>query len=165
MKSKQWVTVLTCAPIRPWCLKNVERLPSKYETNVSSWVTTKLLEDYLTQLDRKLGAYSHRNLLFVDECAAHSQNMTFLSNVRVVFLPSYCISQLQPLGLRIIHACKFCYRKQFIWNTVVITCGKETAARCCINSQSLKIGNTHYNQNGFLKCGFSIGHISSNETQ
>jgi hypothetical protein len=71
IKSKQWVTVLLVSntdgsaklpPLvtgkyeSPCCLKNVERQPTKYEANTNPWLTTKIFEDYLTQLDRKVAA-------------------------------------------------------------------------------------------------------------
>jgi hypothetical protein len=38
------------------------RLPTKYETNTNSWMNTKVSEDYLTQLDSKLGTKNCKNL-------------------------------------------------------------------------------------------------------
>jgi hypothetical protein len=40
----------------PHCFKNVRRLPTKYEANINSWITTKIFLNYLTQRDIKLGA-------------------------------------------------------------------------------------------------------------
>jgi hypothetical protein len=74
-------------------------------------MTIKISEDFLTQLDRKLAAKSSKILLFIDQCAAHPKNTTFLNTNKVVFLPANCTSQLQPLDLGIIHASKCHYRK------------------------------------------------------
>jgi hypothetical protein len=105
IKSKQWVTVLlTCnsdgsdelPPLVigkykiPRCFKNVKRLPTTYEANMNSWMTTKIFKDYLTQLDRKLGAKNHKILLFIDQCAAYPKNTTSLSNIKVIFLLANC---------------------------------------------------------------------------
>jgi hypothetical protein len=95
-KSKQQVAVLlTCnancsdklPPLvtgkykRPHCFKNVKRLPTKYEANINFWMTTKVFEYYFTQLDRKLDAKNCKILLFIDQCATHLKNTTFLSNI------------------------------------------------------------------------------------
>jgi hypothetical protein len=85
----------------PHSLKNVKRLPIKYETNTNSWMTTNISEDCLTQLDRKMGAKYHKIFLFIDHCIAHPKNTTFLSNIKVAFQPANCTSQLQPLDFGI----------------------------------------------------------------
>jgi hypothetical protein len=101
--------------LSPHCFKNVKRLPTKYEANTNSCMTTELFktrvfERCLTQLDRKLVAKNHRILLFIYHCATHPQNTTFLNNVKVLFLPANCTCQLQPLDLGTIHAFKCHYR-------------------------------------------------------
>jgi hypothetical protein len=88
----------------PCCFKNVKTLPTKYEGHTNSGMTTKISEDHLTQPDRKLGAENRKILLSVDQCAAYPKNTTFLSNIKVVFLPANCTSQLQPLELEVIHS-------------------------------------------------------------
>jgi hypothetical protein len=40
----------------PQCFKNVKRLPTKFEANTNSWMNNKIFEDYVIQVDRKLGA-------------------------------------------------------------------------------------------------------------
>jgi hypothetical protein len=45
-------------------------------------MTTKIFEDYLTQLDRKLGARNRKILLFIDQCAAHPKNTTFVNLIK-----------------------------------------------------------------------------------
>jgi hypothetical protein len=77
----------------PRYFKDVRRLPTKYEANTDSWMTTKISEDYLTQLDRKLDAENCEILLFIDQCVAHPKN-TFLSNIKVVFLTAICTYSL-----------------------------------------------------------------------
>jgi hypothetical protein len=73
------------------------RMRTKYEANINSWMITRILEGLLTQVYRKLGAKSHKILLFIDHFAAHSKNITFLSNIIVAFLAANFTSQLQPL--------------------------------------------------------------------
>jgi hypothetical protein len=39
-----------------WVLKNVKIFPTKYDGSTNSCITTTILEDYITQIDRKVGA-------------------------------------------------------------------------------------------------------------
>jgi hypothetical protein len=43
--------------------KIVKRLPTKYETNTNSQMTTKIFEDYLMKLDRELGAKNRKSCI------------------------------------------------------------------------------------------------------
>jgi hypothetical protein len=68
-------------------------VPTKYEANTNSWMTTKIFEDYL-KLDRKLGAKIRKIKLFIGYCVAHLKSTTVLSNINIVFPPANCTSQL-----------------------------------------------------------------------
>jgi hypothetical protein len=117
-RSKQQVTVLLACNgdgsdklslvIRkykgPCCFKNDKGLLAKYEANINSWMTIKLSEDYLTQLDSNMGPKNRKTFLFIDHCAAHLRNTIFLCNIIVVFLPAKCTSQPQPLDFEVMHA-------------------------------------------------------------
>jgi hypothetical protein len=76
-KSKQQLTVLLASSAdgsdilpslvngkyrSPRCFKNVKRMPTKYEANIYSWMTTTVYKDLLIQLDRKLGARNRKIL-------------------------------------------------------------------------------------------------------
>jgi hypothetical protein len=84
--------------------KNVKILPTTYDGNTNSCITTMLVEDYLVQVDRKMGANSPA----FNWCAAHL-NTPFLKNIKVAFFPANCTHQLQLLDLGIIHAFKCSY--------------------------------------------------------
>jgi hypothetical protein len=45
---------------------------------------TKIFEDYLAFLDRKLNTRIRKSLLLIDQCAAHPKNIIFL-NIKIVF--------------------------------------------------------------------------------
>jgi hypothetical protein len=62
-------------------------------------------------------------MLFIDHCAAHLRNTTLLCNIKAVFLPAKCMSQLQPLDMGAMHAFKCHYRKQLIQKTAAMTDG------------------------------------------
>jgi hypothetical protein len=50
------------------------------------------------------GGAKHTNYSFVDNCAPHSKDTSFLRNVKVVRYLVNCTSTLQPLDLGIIHS-------------------------------------------------------------
>jgi hypothetical protein len=93
-------------------------------------MTTKVFEVYRTQLDRKLDAKNSNILLFINHCGSQSNNTIFLNNIKVVFLPVDCTSQLQPSDFGIIPTFKFHYRR----NINLEDCSHNrwgTAPRCC----------------------------------
>jgi len=70
---------------------------------------------FITPFFRRANEGAKRQIiLFVDNCAAHSEDTTFLRNVKVVRYPANCTSTLQPLDLGIIHSVKAYYRKRLV---------------------------------------------------
>lgn len=139
--SKQRVTVLLCAnsdgseklpPLtigkfaKPRCFKNVVTYPTKYTSNKKSWITTKVFESWLRNIDAKMGAAARKILLLVDRCAAHPQLTPYLRNVTVEFFPANCTSELQPLDLGVIHNFKLHYRKMLVQHAIrCVNVGKK----------------------------------------
>jgi hypothetical protein len=90
------------------------------------------------------------------ECAAHLKNTTFFSNIRVLFLPANSNTQPQHSYLGIIYAFKCHYRKQLILKTAatidkgllqdVTKMQLDVLSAMHLNSRTLEIDNTHYNQ-------------------
>jgi hypothetical protein len=82
----------------PRCFKNVRQLPTKYVANRKAWVTQVIFTDYLRALDAKISSQSRKILLFLDQCAAHPQDTSYLKNVKWCFFPQTapnCIQSLQ----------------------------------------------------------------------
>jgi hypothetical protein len=102
----------------PHCFTNVRQLPTKYVANRKSWVTQAIFTDCLRALDAKMSSQNRKILLFLDQCAAHPQDTSFLKNVKVVFFPPNCTSILQPLDQGIIRSFKYHYRKQLVRKTI-----------------------------------------------
>lgn len=98
----------------PRCFKNLrkEYLPVTWKHNKKAWMTTKIMEDWLLQLNRKMAIQKRHILLFLDNASSHP-NLK-LSNVKLVFLPPNTTSSTQPLDQGIIHAIKVHYRKQVV---------------------------------------------------
>jgi hypothetical protein len=65
------------------CFKDIEKLPTKYDANTNSANFSMTIEDYCVQLGWKVGAQTQQILLFTDQCAAHSKNTTFLTDIKV----------------------------------------------------------------------------------
>ena len=73
-----------------------------------------------------LEAQNRQIILFVDNCAAHPKDTSFLRNVKVVRYPANCTSMLQPLDLGIIHSLKAYYRKRLVQTSLcLMESGKE----------------------------------------
>jgi hypothetical protein len=68
----------------PCCFKNVRQLPTKYVANRKAWVTQAIFIDYFRALDAKMSSQNRKILLFLDQCAAHPQDTSYLKNVKVV---------------------------------------------------------------------------------
>jgi hypothetical protein len=119
-----------------------------------------------------MGAKSRKCLLFINHCAAHQKNTSFLSNIKVIFLPAKCTSQLQPLDLGIIHAFKCHYRKQLIQRTVALINGGllQQATQMKLDmlfavhfiAEAWRLITPTAFENYFVNCCFSVDHVSSN---
>jgi hypothetical protein len=92
--------------------KNIKKLPVVYHANKEAWMTADTT--FLRSLDAPMGAEGRKILLFVDNCATHPQDMTFLRNVKVVQYLANCTSMLQPLDLGIIKSFKQLHRKHLV---------------------------------------------------
>ena len=83
-------------------------------------MTTEIFCSFLHSLDVQMGAQNRQIILFVDNCAAHPKDTSFLRNVKVVWYPANCTSTLQPLDLGIIHSLKACYRKRLVQTSICL---------------------------------------------
>jgi hypothetical protein len=98
-------TVIGKSP-KPRCFKDIKKLHSKYHANNKAWMTTDFFL-FMFSLDASMGAQSRNILLFVDNCAAHPNDTSFVRNVKVIRYPTNCTSVLQPLDLGVIK----CYKQ------------------------------------------------------
>ena len=67
------------------CFKNVKKLPTKYHANGKAWMTTEIFCSFLHSLEAQMGVQNRKIILFVDNCAAHTKDTSFLRNVKVVW--------------------------------------------------------------------------------
>jgi hypothetical protein len=98
--AKENVTVLLCVSsdgsdkqmqnmvgklLKSHCIKNIKTVPVKYCANKKAWKTVTIFTEFLRALDASMGLQGRNSLLFMDNCAIHSQDVLFLRNVRVVY--------------------------------------------------------------------------------
>eukprot|EP00477_Mikrocytos_mackini_P001395 GAHX01001498.1.p1 GENE.GAHX01001498.1~~GAHX01001498.1.p1 ORF type:complete len:559 (-),score=75.29 GAHX01001498.1:51-1727(-) len=86
---------------KPRCFAKNQKLPCVYKNNDHAWCTTSLFNDYVYQFNEIMRKQSRYVLLFLDNCSAHSKDLTF-SNVKLQFFPPNTTSILQPLDRGII---------------------------------------------------------------
>jgi hypothetical protein len=95
--------------------------------NNKPWMTTDIFSSFLRSLDTSMGAQNRNNLLFVDNCAAHPKDTSFVRKVKVIRYPANCTSVLQPLDLGVIKCYKQLYRKCLVLTAVcLMDAGKYT---------------------------------------
>ena len=81
---------------------------------------------FLHSLEARMGVQNRQIILFVDNCAAHPKDTSFLRNVKVVWYLANCTSTLQPLDLGIIHSLKSYYGKRLVQTSIcLMESGKE----------------------------------------
>jgi hypothetical protein len=126
---KQVPIVIGKSP-KPWCFKNIKKLPSKHHVNNKAWMNTDIFSSFLRSLDASTGAQNRNILLFVDNSAAHQKYTSFLRNVKVIRYPANCTSVPQPLDLGVIKCYKQLYRKRLVQTAVcLMDAGKDMKRR------------------------------------
>jgi hypothetical protein len=135
-------------------------------------MTTKLLEYYLTQLVRQVGAKNFKILLF-SVCYSSEEHYIF-SNIKVLFIPANCITQPQSLDLGIIHAFKCHCGKQLVSKTAAMIDGSlfKDAAQMKLDvlsamhliAEPWRWITPSTTKNCSVKCDVLIDHVSSNDS-
>ena len=94
------------------CFKKIETrsLPVKYHYNKKAWMTSRLNNEMLIKLNKKMKLQNRNILLFLDNCPAHPK-LEF-SNITLQFFPPNTTSMLQPMDQGIIQTLKLKHRKK-----------------------------------------------------
>jgi hypothetical protein len=97
---------------RPRALKNLSpvSIPCIYRANTTAWITRKIFEEWLQNLNDAMKAEQRQICLILDNFSGHILQRSF-SNVQCVYLPPGMTSVLQPLDCGIIHSFKARYKK------------------------------------------------------
>jgi hypothetical protein len=122
---------------------------------------------------QKTGCKNHKNL-YINHYAAHPKNLTFLRNIKIVFFPANCISQLQHLDLGIIHAFNCHYRTRLARKTSASIEGGmlQDTVQMDLNvfsawyfiTEEWRLITPTTIKNRFMSCGLSIHHVTNNDS-
>lgn len=97
---------------RPRAFKklNISSLPVLWRHNNKAWMTRDIMNEWLSELDRKMSRQRRKILLFMDNACSHPVNLK-LKNVKIMFLPPNTTAFCQPLDQGIIRNFKVLYRQ------------------------------------------------------
>lgn len=103
----------------PRCFRGIKSLEVDYDFNKKSWMTSKIFENFVLNLDRIMRNQHRKIALFIDNCPSHPKLMeTKLSNVQLFFFPPNMTSKLQPMDQGVIKNIKVHYRKRILMKTL-----------------------------------------------
>ena len=85
-----------------------------YFSNEKAWMRTEIMEEVVRLLDRKVQNVE-RSFFFIDNAPCHPETLqNNLKNIKLIFLPKFTTSRLQPLDAGIIRPFKCKYRKRLL---------------------------------------------------
>jgi transposase len=144
-KSKERLTVMLCCSFtgeklrplvigkaeNPRCFRGVQKnqLTVTWKSNRKAWMTRALFQEWLLELDRKMGVAKRKIILFLDNASSHPSIP--LQNIKLQFLPPNTTSCLQPLDQGIIRTFKVYYRKNLIRHVLSRIDDTMTASDIC----------------------------------
>ena len=86
----------------------------QYFHGKKAWMTTKIMIQVLTALDRKLDVEKRKVLPFLDNATCHPETLQRnLKNIKLVFLPKNTTSQLQSCDSGIIRILRLSIASNF----------------------------------------------------
>lgn len=92
--SDKWISLVIGKSLKTTCFKNIKTLPLCYEANIKVWMAVEIFIRWLRKIDKGMKKLKHKILLFMDQCAAHAQELDFLKNTKVIFFPTHYTSKL-----------------------------------------------------------------------
>ena len=91
----------------------------QYFHSKKAWMTTEIMIQVSTVLDRKLDVENQKVLQFLENAPSHPETLQGnLKNIMFVFLPKNTTSQLQPCDAGIIRNFKVKYHKQHLKHVI-----------------------------------------------
>ena len=89
-----------------WCINS---------QTTKAWMRTEIMGNSLGLLDQKLRLEGRKVIHFLDNAPCYPKKLqNNLANIKLIFLPKYTSSRLQPRDVDIVRAFKCKYRKLFM---------------------------------------------------
>ena len=87
---------------KPRCFQNLDirKLPVEWRSNKKAWMTSQIMEEWLTAFNGRMKMQNRHVLLFLDNATCHPHIK--LSNVRLAWFPPNTTSVSQPMDQGII---------------------------------------------------------------
>jgi len=115
--SNKQVLIIVGKLLHPHCLKSIKIFPRYTVPLKSRGMTMTISWSFYGNLI--ITVQGRDIFLFVDGCAAHSHNTSFLRSIKVVYCPLNCTSTLCCCNLGTINFFKLLYRKHLVQNVYV----------------------------------------------
>nr|CAB3238194.1 dihydrolipoyl dehydrogenase, mitochondrial [Phallusia mammillata] len=96
------------------CFTGIKKLPIKYRSNSSAWVTPAIFQEWLESFDERLQEQNKKICLLLDSCFAHKIEEKGLRCVELVYLPPNSVPSVQPLDQGITKNMKHYYRRRLL---------------------------------------------------
>lgn len=151
----------------PRCFKNLKKsqLPVDWMANKDAWMTSAIFEEFLKKFNKRMENENRKIVLFLDDANCHPRIQ--LSNIRLIFLPPYITSFVQPLENGITHNVKLNYRKLMLEHLIAnmdLTVKIDVLDAITFLSRSVKGVNDECIRNCFRNCGLLINAVGCNIT-
>ena len=156
---------------KPRCIRNldVRKLPVEWRSNKKAWMTSHIMEEWLTTFNGRMKMQNRHVLLFLDNTTCHP-HIKF-SYVRLAWFPQNTTSVSQPMDQGIIRNVKVHYRKllmQYLFANMDCTpSGSELARNVSVLdaviwiSQAVKKLLPETATRCFEKAGFFTGEVTA----
>jgi len=116
---------------KPRCFRNLDiwKRPVEWRSNKKAWMTSQIMEEWLTAFNGRMKMQNRHVLLFLDNATCHPHIK--LSNMRLAWFPPNTTSVSQPMDQGIVQNVKVHYRKllmqSLLANTDCTSSGSELA--------------------------------------
>ena len=142
---------------KPRLFKGVRNLPWHYRAQCKSWMTAKLFEEWVRQLDQKFSAANRKIALTIDNCTAHP-HVEQLNSIELTFQPPKTTSHTQPMDQGIIRSLKAKYRSLAVSKLIAALEKKNPVPTISILSSMTMLEKAW---NGGIKRGIKLSLIAS----
>ncbi len=78
----------------PRSFKGINLRKYNYESNANAWMTGDIFKKYTMSWDSELCRFDRKLIFLVDNCAAHPNFDSLLTNIKLVFMPANTTSIL-----------------------------------------------------------------------